>query len=381
MIIGINGNALSRGYTSPTPFRGMVRALIASRPSDHFVIAISHDEVDNVEFQTFRNSLVGENWRLHIDTTSRRVRQIMAMAGSSRYNAIRLDTDVFVNTDLDYLGPRCNPQINTVADLSSIDPLSQSSLAWHGRRMRKNAFRVLNRYSQNIVTISNDTRDALVAFSPSLQDRISVIHCGIDERWHDASDALDSSLPPVLNGEKPYWVWWGLVSERKNLRRALHAYELCVRSQDHLKIPDFLIISEPTPKCNELRSIATNLGISNHVRFLGSQPLDVLISIVQHSCGVVFPSLAEGFGLPPVEAMRLGKPVLISNRGALPEVTGGYGIECNPECTDDIARAMRDLLHESFCEKGACRRSEWAKAFSYTRAAQQYSEIIERLVS
>ncbi|WP_164102733.1 glycosyltransferase family 4 protein [Candidatus Laterigemmans baculatus] len=342
---------------------------------------MSRDLVDESEFQTFLQSLTPGNWEVHIDKTSRRMRQAMSMCRLPNYNAIKVHADVYLNTDVDYLGSSASPQINTVADLSSVGRAAGSSLKWHGRWMRRHAFDVLARHAQNVVAISVDTKRSLAAYAPALEAKTTVVYCGIDEAWHAAGDGDMEPVPQKLLQPRPYWIWWGLATRRKNLHRAVQAYAALLNSGSASSIPDFLIVGKFGGDSEDLPHLIGDLKLRDRVRHIPFQPLNILVSLVSESSGLIFPSLVEGFGLPAVEAMRLGKPVLISGKGALPEVTGGLGLECEPEEIASITRSMNDLCDEPKWVDRAAQRKQWARQFTYSRAAAEYGRIIDSIVN
>jgi glycosyltransferase involved in cell wall biosynthesis len=122
--------------------------------------------------------------------------------------------------------------------------------------------------------------------------------------------------------------------------------------------------------------------VEDTVRFLGFVPIDTLRAFYQAAAAFVFPSLYEGFGLPPLEAMACGTPVVCSNVSSLPEVVGDAAEIVNPENVFDIARGMREVLldlprRSRLVERGF----EQARRFSWERTAQQVLDAYEEIGS
>jgi len=123
--------------------------------------------------------------------------------------------------------------------------------------------------------------------------------------------------------------------------------------------------------------------VQNDVRFMGFVPIEVLRLFYDVAKVFVFPSLYEGFGLPPLEAMAHGTPVLTSNTSSVPEVVGNAAVLVNPENIFEMMRALqRVLLDHSLREKMKCRGYEQVKKFSWDRSAAEvlagYEEVIGR---
>jgi glycosyltransferase involved in cell wall biosynthesis len=118
--------------------------------------------------------------------------------------------------------------------------------------------------------------------------------------------------------------------------------------------------------------------VEHVVRFLGFVPFETLRCFYESAAGFVFPSRYEGFGLPPLEAMACGTPVVTSNVSSLPEVVGDAAILVNPENVFDIARGIREVLLDEPLRAELIRRGrEQAARFSWERTARQVLEIYQ----
>jgi glycosyltransferase involved in cell wall biosynthesis len=123
-------------------------------------------------------------------------------------------------------------------------------------------------------------------------------------------------------------------------------------------------------------------GVQNDVRFMGFVPIDVLRIFYDLAKVFVFPSLYEGFGLPPLEAMAHGTPVVTSNTSSVPEVVGNAAVLVNAENVFEIMRALlRVLLDTSLRERLKQRGYEQVRKFSWTASAQQIFNIYEQVTA
>jgi glycosyltransferase involved in cell wall biosynthesis len=117
-------------------------------------------------------------------------------------------------------------------------------------------------------------------------------------------------------------------------------------------------------------------GIQQSVRFLGFVPLETLRVFYDEAVAFLFPSLYEGFGLPPLEAMAHGTPVVTSNVSALPETVGDAAVLVNPENVFDIARGIREvLLDDEFREQLRQKGFQQVRRFSWDVTAQRVLEV------
>src|SRR6185295_11698757 len=184
----------------------------------------------------------------------------------------------------------------------------------------------------------------------------------------------------------PFVLYAGRISPHKNLVRIIEAFS-ALRSELEKddKFPDLklIIIGDELSKNPDLRRTVIKSGVQNDVRFLGFVPIEVLRILYDLAKVFVFPSLYEGFGLPPLEAMVHGTPVVTSNTSSLPEVVGNAAVLVNPENVFEIMRALhRVLVDQPLRDKLKARGYQQAKRFSWDTAAQQilrvYHEVSEK---
>jgi glycosyltransferase involved in cell wall biosynthesis len=117
------------------------------------------------------------------------------------------------------------------------------------------------------------------------------------------------------------------------------------------------------------------------VRPLGYQPANVLYELMRRATLFVFPSLYEGFGLPPMEAMRLGTPSIISTAGSLPEVCGDAAVAVSPHDVGELASALNRLLGSpEECAERSRKGKRHAEAFTWARAAKETIALYEQLL-
>src|SRR5271154_5986222 len=153
--------------------------------------------------------------------------------------------------------------------------------------------------------------------------------------------------------------------------------------KDHA-FPDLklIIIGDDVSGNPDLRRTVIRSGVQNDVRFLGFVPIEVLRTFYDAAKIFVFPSLYEGFGLPPLEAMAYGTPVVTSNSSSLPEVVGNAAVLVHPENVFEIMRALhRVLLDQTVREKFKQRGYEQAKKFSWYGSAQRILEVYQEVVT
>ncbi len=177
----------------------------------------------------------------------------------------------------------------------------------------------------------------------------------------------------------PFLLYAGNIRRHKNVPRLVEAFAV-VREQlashevyRHLRL---VIIGDTISQYPAVRQAVIKSRVEHVVRFLGFVPFETLRCFYESAAAFVFPSRYEGFGLPPLEAMACGAPVVASNVSSLPEVVGDAAVLVNPENVFDIARGIRDvLLNDHLREEMVRRGREQAARFSWERTARQVLDI------
>ncbi len=177
----------------------------------------------------------------------------------------------------------------------------------------------------------------------------------------------------------PFLLYAGNIRRHKNVPRLVEAFAV-LRAQlgDHPKYRDLrlVIIGDTISQYPGVRQAVIKSRMEHLVRFLGFVPFDTLRCFYESAAAFVFPSRYEGFGLPPLEAMACGTPVVTSNVSSLPEVVGDAAILVNPENVFDIARGIREALLDEPLRAELIRRGRaQAARFSWERTARAVLEI------
>jgi len=250
------------------------------------------------------------------------------------------------------------------------------SLHFHlTRRVLKGAARIL--------AVSKYTKSDIEKLFGIPGSRIEVVYNAIDERFlrGHASDPERQVLAERYLVTYPFLLYAGRISPHKNLVRIIEAFSaLKAELEKDGSYPDLklIIIGDELSKHPDLRRTVIRSGVQNDVRFMGFVPIEMLRVFYDAAKIFVFPSLYEGFGLPPLEAMAHGTPVVTSNTSSLPEVVGNAAVLVNPENVFEIMRALlRVLLDQAVRDKYKQRGYEQVKKFSWDASARQTLEVYE----
>ena len=235
-----------------------------------------------------------------------------------------------------------------------------------------------------VITDSAASRDDVVRRLGVPEERVRVIYLAADERFRPAADpaAVDAARRRYGLPDE-YLLYLGGLDYRKNVPRLLQAYALAHR--EGLALPLVVAGSLPRPSAlfPDLRGEVERLGLSSSVVFCGPGADEDTPLLFQAATAFVYPSLYEGFGLPPLEAMACGTPVVCANSSSLPEVVGDAALTVDPTDVTGLAAALRTIardagLREDLRGRGLARAAQ----FSWRRTAEEtlaaYEEASQR---
>ena len=261
--------------------------------------------------------------------------------------------------------PRLTRFVLTVHDFIFDEPWRLASARQSlGRAYRRTVLPHAIRRADWLICVSSATREQLLARYPQSEPRVSVIPTPI-------SDDLFKLQPAPTNASaSPYFLAFGGIDPRKNVARILDAFAglRAYRPDAELVLvgAQGSVLAQQAPG----------------VRALGYVPEAALIDLYRASAGLVYASLSEGFGVPILEAMALGVPVITSNRDPMRELGGEVAILVDPERVDDIANAMIRVMAQRNERKDiADRGRRRAEGFCASRVAEQVVELYLRLAS
>ena len=236
-----------------------------------------------------------------------------------------------------------------------------------------------------ILAVSNYTKSEIEKLFSIVSPQVEVVYNAIDERFlcGHASDADRQILAERYLVTYPFLLYAGRISPHKNLVRIIEAFSaLKAELEKEGKFPDLklIIIGDELSKHPDLRRTVIRGGVHNDVRFMGFVPIEMLRVFYDAAKIFVFPSLYEGFGLPPLEAMAHGTPVVTSNTSSLPEVVNNAAVLVNPENVFEIMRALhRVLLDQPLREKLKQRGYEQVQRFSWEASARRILQVYEEV--
>lgn len=290
------------------------------------------------------------------------------------------------------------PYVVTVHDMSSLlfpqDRASRVGALRHRYRLFR--FRRGLLRANRIIAVSQATQRDLESLLGIPPDRIRQIYGAVDTRYLEAFVPADARAAGPHAAEfhrrrlqeryqihHPYLLYAGTIRPQKNIPKLIEAFAvLRAELAGHPALSELrlLVIGDAISKYPDVRRAVVNARLEPYVRFFGFVSADALRAFYEGAQAFVFPSLYEGFGLPPLEAMAVGTPVVASNLSSLPEAVGDAAEPVNPENVFDIVRGIREvLLNTSHRELLIQRGYAQVRRFHWDRTAAEVMAVYEEV--
>jgi len=233
----------------------------------------------------------------------------------------------------------------------------------------------------NVICSSEWTRQELLGRCPALPpDQVSTIHLGLSQRFRPASSEAIHSIKTLYQLERPYFLALSTMEKRKNFPFLLDCFQDFLKSQPQAEVD--LVLVGASSNTHEMIRNSIEPKFSKRIQRLGFVPEEHLPALYTGALCFVFPSLFEGFGFPPLEAMGCGCPVLSSKGSSLDEVVGEGGKLLSPYSKQDWIEAFT-LIYDSSKEREHLREKglAWVKRFSWQETARKHVALYKSLSS
>ena len=231
-----------------------------------------------------------------------------------------------------------------------------------------------------IVTISQFSKNEIIKYLKVSQEKIVVMPCGVDLELY-RPDYSKETVFKVLDKygiSSEYFLYIGTLEPRKNIERLIDAYYILKqRSANSHKL---VIAGRKGWQYDSIFKKVNSLGLNDDVIFTGYVDAADSPVLIKGAAAFVFPSIYEGFGMPPLEAMACGTPVITSNVASLPEVVGDAALMVDPFSVEAIAGAMERIISDIHLRSELSQKGlERASSFSWDHSVRIISEVYARL--
>jgi glycosyltransferase involved in cell wall biosynthesis len=270
------------------------------------------------------------------------------------------------------------PVVVSIHDLS-FEHLPQT-FKWRSRKQLRITVRRSAREASHVIALSEYARRDIIRSYHLSPEKVSAIPLAASARFSPVlSEAELQRVKQTYGIENDYILSVGAIQPRKNLSRLVAAYSRLRRAKPEVKLPKLVLVGKCAWLYDETLQSIKELEVSDSVILTGYVPEADLPALYSGALCFVYPSYFEGFGLPPLEAMQCGVPVIVGDRTSLPEVVGDAGLLVDPFDVDALAVAIEKVINDSDLRaqlrvKGLAR----AKLFDWRETARQTLAVYQK---
>jgi len=268
------------------------------------------------------------------------------------------------------------PAVVTVYDLSFLR-FPQSFRPFNRLYLRLFTVRSVRR-ARRVIAISESTRQDVLRWLGKPAEQVDVVYCGVDGRFQPPSPSAVAAFRREKKLPEQFILFLGTLEPRKNVVALLRAYARLVASGSEAW-PALVIAGARGWFYQEILTAVEQLALTKRVILAGYVPEEEKPLWYAAAEFFVYPSLFEGFGLPPLEAMACGTPVIVSDTSSLPEVVGDAGVRVPPTDVAALTEALAAMWHDAAARADWRRRGlEQAARFSWLETARQTVGVYDR---
>lgn len=231
-----------------------------------------------------------------------------------------------------------------------------------------------------VITISEFSKSEILKYISIAADKIAVIPLGVDtHRFYPdyKRESIEQVKEKYHIGES-YILYLGTIEPRKNIQKLVQAYAMLKKRC--ASVPPLILAGGKGWLCDDIYASVEELGLTDCIKFLGYVPDEDAPHLLCGAHLFVFPSLYEGFGLPVLEAMACGTPVVTSNVSSLPEIAHDAAVLVDPNDAGDIMQGMFELLHDEGVRKKYIEAGfERVKEYTWERTVDKYLEVCQEV--
>jgi glycosyltransferase involved in cell wall biosynthesis len=358
-----------RDFGIGTYIRNLIQGLARLEHKNRYTLIIPSNDISEVQGlgSNFHTALYS-----HLDT------EVMHNIAFPRFlRTLRADLYHIPLNSVAWWMPQ--PYVLTIHDMSTLIFPAHRSFRnrMHEQRYRRGALR-----AARVITVSNSTHRDVETVLHVPPERIRTIYSAPDPAFTGEEAAGSEQGSQILERysiRRPFILYAGKIRPQKNIPRLIEAFAvLRGELENHPEFRDLrlVIIGDELSKYPGVRRAVVSSRVENFVRFLGFVPMDTLRVFYRAAAAFAFPSLYEGFGLAPLEAMACGTPVVASNLPSLVEAVGDAAELVSPDNVFDIARGIRDILLDEDHRKSLISAGlAQARRFHWDHTAQEVLDI------
>lgn len=233
--------------------------------------------------------------------------------------------------------------------------------------------------ADRIATVSEFSKQDIISHYGYSSSKIDVVYNGANEEYCPVSEDVVNTTRKRYSDGKPYFLYVGSLHPRKNIGNLLQAFDkFKIETKAPLKL---LIVGKAYWWNNEMENIYKKIVLKEDIVFIGRVDTNVLKNLLASSLAVTYVSIFEGFGIPVLEAMYSGVPVITSNTSSMPEVGGNAALYVDPFNINSISEALKKVFYDENLRKTLIENAKIRKQeFTWNKTAEKLWKSIEELI-
>jgi len=289
----------------------------------------------------------------------------------------KIDADVFLSPDGFLSLKTAVPQIAVIHDLN-FEHFPGDLPKSHSKYYRK-YFPKFAQKAKRVITVSNFSKQDIISKYNISANKIDVVYNGVNDLFNPVDEDIIKATKKKYTGGKDYFVYVGSLHARKNIERMLSAFDLYKNaSKSEVKL---VIVGEKIWKSVNFENTLNKLAHKKDIIFTGRVNSNDLLNIIGSSAGLIYVSYFEGFGIPIIEGMKCGIPVVTSDVTSMPEVAGDAAILVDPYSIKSIADGMKKIQDNEIVSSCISKGNKRAIEFNWENTAIGVWNTIEKVLS
>ena len=355
--------------------RNLLVGLSSIPTKDKYVVLIGKQDI--AAFHAFKKDVLSNRFQEHIVTSD-----YYSLSEQTLFlrqlQSVKADLFHFTHFNVP-IGFR-KPFVVTIHDVTRFIYPGQQRQSLVQQVAYEYVFQQAVKRAQVVISVCETTEQELRDLPLARTRPIKVVHEGVDDSFRQTiPDVQRSDVRSFLRLNGPYILYVGVWMNHKNLHRLLIAFKEVLKQFPDLKL---VITGDIAPGYVDLYALVTKLHLKESVILPGFVPQALLPALYAEAKCFIYPSLYEGFGLPPLEAAACGTPVVTSLVSTMPEIMGDAAVYVNPESVDDIARGIILVMQDSYLQQTLKEKGiERVKQFSWKTCAQKTVQIYQEALN
>lgn len=357
----------------------LVENIVELEPGhDYSLVHSSNGKVKNTFYKNLAKSNISSR---RIAKSKRQTRTLWLTSHKLRFGV----DSTLGNLDLFHATDTCGPRLNRIRLVTTVHDVAffshPDTASPLNRHYLNSTIQASLNHSVRVIAVSNSTKRDLMRLFYVPEEKIRVIHLGVNENFYPVTNP--HSLDEFKNRHhltSPYILFLGTIEPRKNLAAVVTAYHRLIRER---AITHSLVIAGAIGWASEpVFKLVQELGLDSKVVFTGNITEEDLPALYSSASLFVFPSLYEGFGFPPLEAMACGTPTIVSNVSSLPEITGDAALQVSPHKPEELAAAIKVVLKDPALQSELVAKGlKQAKLFPWDKTARETLNVYQEVES